>query len=383
MSEDLDLIDFALKKIDEPSNDNSFLDDSINKDSEENISYIPNDSQNETDIQQIVSPNGISSIHEFQPSESIGSPFVSSLKKKKIESPVKQENNINDVLIESNQYEIDISLDYYDDLLNEAFNQLIQETHDSEDIDSDPSTPKDKNKRKLPAWMSESKALDKQLRKKIFSITQTRSRSKIELANSIELNITSDETYELISDPTLISKGRVICFDLETTGFSKDDGIIEIGAVEYVNGIRTGAIFQSYIRPNMQVNFFASKVHGLTNKKLESAPPIEIILNSFMNWVGDAPLVAHNALFDMRMYVLLLFIHFEGIYLILDFRLTQECKRLGIEDKLNGKKVFCTMKYHRNAHPRSPYALVDLFLFYIGQQRFEENIVCFYCYFII
>src|SRR5690606_26596481 len=127
----------------------------------------------------------------------------------------------NDVLIESNQYEIDISLDYYDDLLNEAFNQLIQETHDSEDIDSDPSTPKDKNKRKLPAWMSESKALDKQLRKKIFSITQTRSRSKIELANSIELNITSDETYELISDPTLISKGRVICFDLETTGFSK------------------------------------------------------------------------------------------------------------------------------------------------------------------
>lgn len=61
---------------------------------------------------------------------------------------------------------------------------------------------------------------------------------------------------------------------------------------------------------------------------------------------------------------------------ILTNRLTQECKRLGIEDKLNGKKVFCTMKYHRNTNPRSPYALVDLFLFYIGQKRFEENIVC-------
>lgn len=313
MSEDIDLIDFAIKKINESTQDyNSFLDDSINKED----SVIPNNKETNADscesntkavIQQSISANDIS-IHEFQPSESIECSVVTPLKRQKTDS--QQSYNNNDFSIESSQYEIDISFDPYDDILSDAFAQLIQETEEiDEDIKSDPSTPQDSKKRKLPLWMSETKSLDKHLRKKIFSITQTRSRSKIELMDSVELEMTSiDTSYQLINDPTLISKGRVICFDLETTGFSRDDGIIEIGAVEYVNGIRTGAIFQSYVCPKMPVNIFASKVHGLTNKKLESAPPIDIILNSFMNWVGDAPLVAHNALFDMRLLVLFYFL---------------------------------------------------------------------------
>lgn len=43
--------------------------------------------------------------------------------------------------------------------------------------------------------------------------------------------------------------GRSICFDVETTGFARSDGCIEIGAVEMIDGFRTGVLFQSYIKP--------------------------------------------------------------------------------------------------------------------------------------
>src|SRR5688572_21394627 len=71
-----------------------------------------------------------------------------------------------------------------------------------------------------------------------------------------------------------------------------------------------GVMFQSYICPKVEVNHFASSVHGLTNVALETAPPVELILPSFLNWVGSSPLIAHNARFDMRMltqvYILLI-----------------------------------------------------------------------------
>lgn len=57
-----------------------------------------------------------------------------------------------------------------------------------------------------------------------------------------------DWVYNEIEDITMLQEGRVICFDVETTGFARTDSIIEIGAVELIDGIRTGCLFQSYIK---------------------------------------------------------------------------------------------------------------------------------------
>eukprot|EP01105_Mastigella_eilhardi_P022108 TRINITY_DN5417_c0_g1_i1.p1 TRINITY_DN5417_c0_g1~~TRINITY_DN5417_c0_g1_i1.p1 ORF type:complete len:295 (+),score=70.16 TRINITY_DN5417_c0_g1_i1:51-887(+) len=59
-----------------------------------------------------------------------------------------------------------------------------------------------------------------------------------------------------------LPRGRVICFDLETTGFSREDCIIEVGGVEVIDGVRTGAIFQSYALPTAPVNPMAFEVPG-------------------------------------------------------------------------------------------------------------------------
>lgn len=143
--------------------------------------------------------------------------------------------------------------------------------------------------------------------------------------------------------PEGIGAGRVICFDVETTGFSSRDVIIEIGAVELIGGFRTGVMYQSYIKPKVPVNPFASAVHGLTNERLEKAPPVELVLPAFLAWIGTSPLVAHNAAFDMRMLV-------------------QECERQGLEAFLQNRPVFCTMKAHRALFPGRPYALIDVYL---------------------
>lgn len=58
---------------------------------------------------------------------------------------------------------------------------------------------------------------------------------------------TTGKIWEEVFEPP--QQGRVICFDLETTGFSREDGIIEIGAVELIDGYRTGVLFQSYAKP--------------------------------------------------------------------------------------------------------------------------------------
>uniref|UniRef100_A0A6B2LLR3 Exonuclease domain-containing protein n=1 Tax=Arcella intermedia TaxID=1963864 RepID=A0A6B2LLR3_9EUKA len=75
--------------------------------------------------------------------------------------------------------------------------------------------------------------------------------------------------------------------------------------------------------------------------KLSKAPPIQLIISSFMDWVGKSPLIAHNARYDMRM-------------------LQQELERLELSHLLEGKKVFCTMQYYRRLFPNAPYTLEDI-----------------------
>lgn len=97
---------------------------------------------------------------------------------------------------------------------------------------------------------------------------------------------------------------RQVVFDLETTGFRFDEGhrIVEIGGVELVRGALTGRTFHTYINPQRDMPEGAFKVHGLTAEFLKPYPVFSDrrVANAFVEFIGDAELIAHNGLsFDL------------------------------------------------------------------------------------
>ncbi|WP_424933987.1 DNA polymerase III subunit epsilon [Amaricoccus macauensis] len=95
---------------------------------------------------------------------------------------------------------------------------------------------------------------------------------------------------------------REIVMDTETTGFdpSAGDRIVEIGGVELLNLVPTGRTYHQYINPERDMPEDAFKVHGLSSEFLSDKPVFEKIADEFLNFVGDAKLVIHNAAFDMK-----------------------------------------------------------------------------------
>ena len=95
---------------------------------------------------------------------------------------------------------------------------------------------------------------------------------------------------------------REIAFDTETTGleWDKDDRIIELGAVELINHVPTGKTFQTYINPGRPVSEATIRITGITDDDLVDKPAFEdpSIVDAFLEFVGDAIIVAHNAKFD-------------------------------------------------------------------------------------
>lgn len=98
---------------------------------------------------------------------------------------------------------------------------------------------------------------------------------------------------------------REILFDTETTGVFAEhaearlrDRIVEIGCVEVVNYERTGREFHAYLNPEREVPDEVVRVHGLTFNFLRTHPKFADVVEQFMDFIGDAPLVAHNAAFD-------------------------------------------------------------------------------------
>ena len=90
-----------------------------------------------------------------------------------------------------------------------------------------------------------------------------------------------------------------VVFDLETTGFSPiKDKIIEIGAVKVENGVITDK-FSTFVNPKVPIPFEITNLTGITDDMVMEAPDIETILPQFLEFVGDAVLVAHNASFDV------------------------------------------------------------------------------------
>lgn len=95
---------------------------------------------------------------------------------------------------------------------------------------------------------------------------------------------------------------REIVLDTETTGFEPDEGdrIVEIGAVELHNHMPTGRTFHQYINPQRAMPEGAFAVHGLGDDFLRDKPVFADIAQPFLDFIGDAKLVIHNAAFDMK-----------------------------------------------------------------------------------
>jgi len=95
---------------------------------------------------------------------------------------------------------------------------------------------------------------------------------------------------------------REIVLDTETTGFEPESGdrIVEIGAVELFNHMPTGRTYHQYINPERTMPREAFEVHGLGDDFLREKPVFRMIGRAFVDFVGDARLVIHNAAFDMK-----------------------------------------------------------------------------------
>lgn len=143
-----------------------------------------------------------------------------------------------------------------------------------------------------------------------------------------------------------VLSGRSISLDTETTGIDPINGdrIIEVGCVEIIDGKVTGRNLHFYVDPEREVDYEAFKVHGLDQKKLqqESIDPkdkkqrirkFKDRYKEFEDFIGDSPLIIHNAPFDMGF-------------------LNMEFERLGFGPEYLGKqKVFDTLPYARNLFP--------------------------------
>lgn len=94
---------------------------------------------------------------------------------------------------------------------------------------------------------------------------------------------------------------REIVLDTETTGLSPKDGhrVIEIGCVELINHLPTGKTFHAYINPLRDVPAEASAISGLTTEFLKDYPIFVKVVEPFLDFIEDSPLVIHNARFDM------------------------------------------------------------------------------------
>src|SRR5437667_10240597 len=94
---------------------------------------------------------------------------------------------------------------------------------------------------------------------------------------------------------------REIVLDTETTGLDplRGDRLVEIGCIEIFNRMPTGQTFHRYINPERDMPAEAFAVHGLSSEFLSSKPLFPEVVEEFLEFIGDAPLVIYNASFDI------------------------------------------------------------------------------------
>ncbi|WP_321531883.1 3'-5' exonuclease [uncultured Desulfuromonas sp.] len=125
----------------------------------------------------------------------------------------------------------------------------------------------------------------------------------------------------------------LIVLDFETSGMApqRGDRAIEIGAVKVNNG-RIVDHFESLMNPGFRVSSFIEEFTGITNDELRRAPRCEEVMQQFSEFIGGAPLVAHNASFDQRF-------------------LKSEFARIGEGKSL---RFGCSMLVARRLYPQAP-----------------------------
>lgn len=139
---------------------------------------------------------------------------------------------------------------------------------------------------------------------------------------------------------------REIVLDTETTGLDPYQGhrLIEIGCVELYNRIPTGQVFHRYVNPERDVPVEAFQVHGISFDFLKDKPLFSDVADDLLSFLGDAPLVIHNAAFDLG------FINAE----------LERCTR----PLVDRSRLVDTLLLARRKHPAGPNRLDDLCLRY-------------------
>jgi DNA polymerase-3 subunit epsilon len=94
---------------------------------------------------------------------------------------------------------------------------------------------------------------------------------------------------------------REIVLDTETTGLDplRGDRLVEIGCIEILNRMPTGQTFHRHLNPERDVPAEAFAVHGLSSEFLAGKPLFAHVVDEFLEFIADAPLVIHNASFDI------------------------------------------------------------------------------------
>lgn len=98
-----------------------------------------------------------------------------------------------------------------------------------------------------------------------------------------------------------------VVFDTETTGLrpGRGDAVVAIGAVRVVGThIRHGETFDRLVNPGRRIPAAATRIHGIDDAMVRSAPPMRDVLPAFRDFVGDAVLVGHNVAFDLSFLAL-------------------------------------------------------------------------------
>jgi DNA polymerase-3 subunit epsilon len=129
---------------------------------------------------------------------------------------------------------------------------------------------------------------------------------------------------------------REIVLDTETTGLdpATGDRLVEIGAVEMINQIATGATYHALINPEREVPDEAFRVHGHSTAFLKDKPVFAAVVDEFLAFIGEDRLVIHNAEFDMRF-------------------INAELAALG-RPPISSERVIDTLALARRKHPGAP-----------------------------
>lgn len=132
---------------------------------------------------------------------------------------------------------------------------------------------------------------------------------------------------------------REIIFDTETTGLDPKTGdrMVEIGCIEMIGRVETGRTFHAYFNPERDMPPEAERVHGLSAAFLATKPRFAAVVDELLTFLGDDPLVAHNASFDFGF-------------------LNNEMERIG-RAPISMERMVDTVAIARKRHPGSKLSL--------------------------